>query len=530
MTKTLQHMTLAFAILTLATFAPAQVYTDIHDFQETDGCCANYPSTMVQGQDGNIYGATTSGGAHLAGNIFMMTPAGVLTSIFSFDGTHGNGPQSGISMGTDGNFYGTTYLGGSHGFGTIFKVTPGGGFTELYDFANTTDGAYPRVPPVQAADGNLYGLTGNGTAQILYKLTTAGVFSIMATLPSQSFSPLILGTDNNLYGTTLNGGTFNGGTVFQYSTATKALKVIFNFHTEFSPHGPLLQGSDGALYGTCSSGGTGSGGALFRVTTGGVYKVLVNFVASSVNGSNPFAGVVQGSDKFLYGVASTGGANGLGVLFKVSTSGTGYSVLHSFETASGDTPLSTPLLHTNGTIYGMASHGGAKTAYGMVYSLTNNLKPFVLPVVLHAGRVNSSVQILGQGFDNATGVQFGTGTGTFTIGGDTFMTAKIGSTATTGLVTVKEPTGNLSSQLTFKITPAVTSFTPTSGPVGTSVTITGQAFTGATAVKFGTVAATFTVNSATKITATVPTGAVTAKISVTTPGGTATSTTSFTVQ
>jgi hypothetical protein len=77
--------------------------------------------------------------------------------------------------------------------------------------------------------------------------------------------------------------------------------------------------------------------------------------------------------------------------------------------------------------------------------------------------------------------------------------------------------------------PTITSFSPTSGPVGTTVTINGTNFTGATSVKFNGVTATFIVNSATKITATVPTGATTGRISVTTPGGTATSTSDFTV-
>jgi IPT/TIG domain len=95
-----------------------------------------------------------------------------------------------------------------------------------------------------------------------------------------------------------------------------------------------------------------------------------------------------------------------------------------------------------------------------------------------------------------------------------------GHNVTLGLVQVEGST----------VLPTITSFSPTSGPVGTSVTITGTNFTGATSVTFNNVSATaFTVNSATKITATVPTGATTGLIRVTTPGGTATSTTNFTV-
>ncbi len=77
--------------------------------------------------------------------------------------------------------------------------------------------------------------------------------------------------------------------------------------------------------------------------------------------------------------------------------------------------------------------------------------------------------------------------------------------------------------------PTISSFSPTSGPVGTSVTITGANFTGATSVMFNGASASFTVGSSTSITATVPSGATTGTISVTTSGGTATSSSSFTV-
>jgi len=523
-----QFLLVALTLTLATTLSSAQTYTDMHDFKETDGCCAGAPSLMAQGRDGNIYGATTSGGIHFYGNIFKITPSGTLTDIHDFDLTHGGYPQGGISMGLDGNFYGTTYQGGK-GFGIVFQITPSGTFTELYDFTNTTDGAYPKTPPVQAQDGNLYGTTNNGTIAVLYKITTAGVFTPLVTLAAQSYSPLILATNGNLYGTTLYGGTFNGGTVFQYTPTSKAFKTLFNFKTEYSPWGPLMQGVDGALYGTTTAGGTGSAGSLYKLTTAGVYKVLVNFVTGSANGSSPFSGLVQGSDKFLYGVTSTGGANKQGVLYKVSTTGSGFTVLHDFITATGDTPLSTPLLHTNGTIYGLTFHGGSVASNGVLYSMNVGLKEFVAPVVLHAGKVNSSVELLGQGFNTATGVLFGTGSGALTIVNDTYATAKIASGASTGLITVKEPGGNLTTLQNFKITPALKNFTPTSGPVGTSVVITGTSLLKASAVKFGGVVATFTANSDTQVTATVPSGAVTGKISITTPGGTATSSAVFTV-
>ncbi len=511
----------------------AQTYTDMRDFNNSDGCCANYPSLLAQGEDGNIYGATTSGGAGF-GNIFRISPSGTFTNLFDFDGTHGNGPQGGLSLGFDGNFYGTTYQGGVNHAGTVFKVTPAGTQTVLYDFTNTNDGAFPRVPPVQTPDGNLYGTTGNGTVATLYKLTPSGTFSVVLNIPAQSYSPLLVGTDGNLYGTTLIGGTFNRGTAFQFSPTKKKLKILHNFggtSDGVSPQGPLMMGVDGKLYGTTSAGGTNAGGILFQMSTGGKTVTLVNFDnAHPANGASPFAGVVQGSDGFLYGVASVGGANGLGTLFKVKINGTGFAVLHDFASATGDTPLATPLLHTNGKIYGLAFHGGSHTAYGTIYSMDAGLQPFASQFVLYSGKVGDSVTILGQGFSNATGVKFGSGAGTFVASTDAFMTATIAAGATTGVITVLEPGGNLTTPQKFKIIPTISSFSPKSGPVGTQVTITGMSLKQTTSVTIGKAKATFTVNSDTQVTATVGAGAVTGKVTLKTPGGTATGPGTFTVQ
>src|SRR5207244_11342896 len=81
----------------------------------------------------------------------------------------------------------------------------------------------------------------------------------------------------------------------------------------------------------------------------------------------------------------------------------------------------------------------------------------------------------------------------------------------------------------FKVIPTISSFSPTSGPVGTQVVIKGTGLTQTTKVTFGDVTATFVVNSATQVTATVPTAAITSKITMITPGGVATSSVTFMV-
>ncbi len=486
-----------------------------------------------KGQDGNLY-STLLFKTSYDGSIFVSTTSGVASLLYAFQGVDGFSPQSGLSLGFDGNFYGTTEIGGA-GLGTVFSYGSGA-MTVLHSFSGS-DGEYPWAPPIQAPDGNIYGVTNNGdNPGTIYRITPAGVFSTIGTAPSQTIAPLILGSDGNLYGTTPNGGAFNAGTVFQLKIAGKkpTLKIIHSFKTDgkdgTNPAGPVMQGMDGKLYGTTVWQGTADQGTVFVMTTsGGGYKVLHSF--QSTEGTNPYAGLVQGSNKFLYGVAARGGLNGVGTLFKVSTTGKNFTVLHNFDTSSGDTPFATPMLHTNGIIYGLTQHGGSpNTPYGVIYSFDDGLKPFASLVVFSSGKVGESVGILGQGFTSATGVQFGSGPGTFTVVSDTYMIASPATGATTGPVTVVEPGGSLVTPQTYSVIPAILSFSPPSGSVGTQVQITGTSFTQATAVTFGGGAnATFTVNSDSQITATVPAGAKTGTISVTTKGGKATSKTKFTV-
>ena len=356
----------------------------------------------------------------------------------------------------------------------------------------------------------------------------AATFSVLANLPSYSVAPLIIGSDGNFYGTTVKGGAFNEGTVFQL-TKKGVLKILYSFTTAgtdgLSPSGPVMQAADGKLYGTTYWGGATGRGTIFSVTTTGVYKSLHSFAGT--DGDNPSGGLVQGSDNFLYGATVYGGAFGDGVFFKMNTTGTKYTDLHDFDgKPSGGNPNATPMLHTNGTIYGWATIGPKE---GCLYSMNVGLKPFASLVVITSGKVGQTVGIIGQGFSSATGVKFGTGPGTFTVVSDTYMTAAPAAGATTGKVTILEPSGNLATPQIFKITPSITSFSPTSGPVGTSVVIKGMSLSQTSSVMFGTVAATFTVNSNTQVTATVPTGARTGKISVTTPGGSVTTPTNFTV-
>jgi len=145
--------------------------------------------------------------------------------------------------------------------------------------------------------------------------------------------------------------------------------------------------------------------------------------------------------------------------------------------------------------------------------------------------VGTSLTITGVSLTQATQVTIGGKPATFTVNSDTQVTATVPVGAKTGAkITITTPGGIATSTAAFTVVPSIKSFSPTSGPVGTAVTITGNSFTKATKVTFGGVAATsYQVISDTQVDALVPTGAVTGPIAVTTAGGTGTSGTNFTV-
>lgn len=241
-------------------------------------------------------------------------------------------------------------------------------------------------------------------------------------------------------------------------------------------------------------------------------------------------GVILGSDGNFYGTTRNSPVGG-GTAFKVTPQGA-VTTLHTFcETQScpdGGAVLAPLLQGTNGKFYGTASSGGTDFD-GTVFSLDVGLGGF-LNVRPGSGKVGSKVQILGSGLTGATAVRFDGTAASFTVDSDSEITATVPAEAATGNITVTTPSGPLSSSVPFKVVPQVLSFSPSSGAVGTVVTINGQSFAGTEAVSFhGTLATVFTVKSDTEIQATVSKGATTGWIAVATAGGRAQSTGTFTV-
>jgi len=453
------------------------------------------------------------------------------TELFSFCApksacTDGNQPLGGLTQATNGDLYGTTSFGGANGdSGTVFKITPSGALMTLYSFcaeSGCVDGSNPWAGLVQATNGDLYGTTHSGGANLqgtLFKITPSGalttVYSFCAesecTDGSEPQAGLVLAANGDLYGTTWSGGAIGGGSVFKISNSGK-YTTVYSFCSKRSPPnvcmdgvnplGGLVIAASGELYGTTSDGGAGYG-TIFKLTTDGALTTLYSF-CSQVNcndGYYPRGALVQATNGDFYGTTSFGGANGRGTVFKITPSGV-LTTLHSFcaETncTDGEEPLAGLVLATDGNLYGVTTTSGAKhDHHGTVFKITPSGKLTTLHTFCSQTKCADG--------DYAAAVLFQATNGTF------YGTTQFGGAH-----------GDLAGTL-FSLSVGLGPFVEiesTSGKAGKLVTILGTDLAGATRVSFNGTAAEFNVLSTTEITATVPAGATTGKLTVVTPGGT----------
>jgi uncharacterized repeat protein (TIGR03803 family) len=474
----------------------APTFTTLFTFNSTNG--SDPQSPLVQGTDGKLYGTTFKGGAYSyqgtcssgCGTVFKITTAGDLTTLYNFCALQngldacddGWGPW-GLTLGTDGNFYDMTFSGGSAtaiSIGTIFTITPGGKRTQLFalkEFCGGGErtlcpyGVYPLAGLVEASDKNFYGTAvdggsgGGGTVLKVNSMETLPTVLYSLSSPTNSpDAPMIQGTDGDLYGVTLDdvfGDTYTGS-VFKLSL-TGVFTTLYNFCSLANcadgsrPYSPVIQAADGNLYGTTSTGGSSQNGEgnIFKLTTAGVLTTLHNFGTQSIDGAYPVGGLVQGTDGNLYGVTPQGGKYGFGVIFKITTGGR-FTVLHSFNSTDGSAPHGGLMQATSGLFYGTTTGGVPATCAGStcgtIFSLDVGLGPFVA-LMLPAGKIGETAEILGQGFTGTTSVTFnGVPSTSFQVVSDTYMTASVPNGATTGPVVVTTPASTLNSNKKFNVT------------------------------------------------------------------------------
>jgi uncharacterized repeat protein (TIGR03803 family) len=303
----------------------AASYSLVHAFDLAQG---SLPRGLVQASDGNVYGVTSSGGKYYdggefgGGTLYRITPAGDFTVLHDFGGPgsrDGIEPQGAPMQASDGNLYGVADRGGAYHSGIIYRITPDGVYTIVHSFGRMQDCANPLAGLVQAPDGNLYGTTLYGGAMgigCVYRFSLDGSEAVIHSFAwhDAHFTqvPLIVGQDGLLYGTSEYGGhsAHKGeGTIFRLSTAGANYEVIHTFWGPDGgyPHGPLIQASDGNFYGTTTEGGAYDGGTVFQLTPDGLLTTLHSFPAYQGDGRWPYSGLLDGGDGFLYGNTRLGG-------------------------------------------------------------------------------------------------------------------------------------------------------------------------------------------------------------------------------
>jgi len=342
---------------------PPSTYQLFYKFVGTSNQAVHPHNELFVGPTGGLYGVTTLVQGSSCGGcagIFKINQSASKQDLYHFGFVGGYTIYSyGVVRDSSGALYGTTLTGGSgscaggHGCGTVYKLTASSAsgswlLTILYSFGGGTDGISPA-----------------GT-------------------------PLLI--SNTLYGVTEGGGGGSGsggpGTIYKVNTDGSGYAVLHSFSggVNSSPKGPLVGDASGVLYGTTFSGSGNSCncGAVFSIRTDGShFSILHKFTGGSSDGANPFSGVILVNGN-IYGTTPNGGpgcgGQGCGVLYKIASSGSGYteSVVYDFQPTPigyGPGPLR-PASDLSGNIFGTTEFGGYcsynSSGCGTVYEISSS--------------------------------------------------------------------------------------------------------------------------------------------------------------
>ena len=257
-------------------------------------------------------------------------------------------------------------------------------FKVIHSFTGGSDGGNPLDGFIADSAGNLYGTTNAGGASgygVVFKITKSGVQSVLYSFVGGTDGEfpeggLIRDKVGNLYGTTTaGGGVENSGIVFMVSAAGVE-QVLYTFTggtNGATPQAGLAIDAEGNLYGTTTAGGANGNGIVFKLTKKGTQwteTVLYTF-GTGTDGAIPVAGVILRGTS-LYGTTSAGGAYGYGTIFQLTRSGAAWTetIVHNFEDGDdGAVPYGGLIADKLGNLYGAATEGGSGGG-GTIYELS----------------------------------------------------------------------------------------------------------------------------------------------------------------
>jgi uncharacterized repeat protein (TIGR03803 family) len=379
-------------------------------------------ASLIADANGDLFGTAEGDQGLRGGSVFKLrlTKNGASESVIhQFKGKHdGAVPSAALLAGKNGALFGTTLSGGSSceesGCGVVFELTPNGDAYDeriLHAFGQSqSDGTYPDASVSADSQGSLYGTTtfsGANDVGTVYKLTPSGngfTYSVIYAFGGGNdaeypMAPVVVDSGGSVFGTTVVGGSVLEGTgcgegcgaVFQLvpSGSGYTESVIYNFQGSpdgAMPYAGLLADGTGAFYGTTMTGGVPANsncpngcGTVFKLTPAGsgyAENVLYRFQGGT-DGSGPTDAVIAGSNGVLYGTTSAGGTAGLGTVFALTPSGSGYTenVVYSFEPShDGASPYAGLLLGSDGRLFGTTLAGGKQSCpsggCGTVFALS----------------------------------------------------------------------------------------------------------------------------------------------------------------
>ncbi len=309
----------------------------------------NYPEAgLFADAAGNLFGTTDEGGSgEVYGTVFEIANTGTLanpnystteTTLVSFYGTNGANPHGVLIADAAGDLFGTADDGGAGESGTVF---------ELKD----TNGTYATSPTT------LYSFTGGNDG-------------------AEPTGSLIADTTGDLFGTTEDGGTGGGGTVFElketngtYATAPITLYSFTGGNDGLRPTGSLIADAAGDLFGTAKYDGAGNSGTVFEIKdTNGTYAtaptILYSFTYGS-DGGNPNGSLIADANGDLFGTTET-------TAFEIVKNANGtYAAAPTTLATFGDAePQAGLVADSKGDLFGTTAYGGADND-GSVFEIVN---------------------------------------------------------------------------------------------------------------------------------------------------------------
>ncbi len=259
-------------------------------------------------------------------------------------------------------------------------------FTDLYNFQGGSDGGNPWATPIRDSAGNLYGTTnsgGNYSANcsypgcgVIYKLDTNGnltpLYTFTGTPDGQSpVAGVVTDKAGDFYGTTAYGGANGYGTVYMLNAAgvEKILQSFTGGADGGIPNGGLVRAKDGTLFGTTYTGGATGLGTVFKVTPDGVFSTIYSF-PDAVHGSHPNAALTLDKSGNVYGTTQYGGASNRGTVFSLDPASGTETVLYSFSGMPDGAYPQGQLTINGGDLYGTTTEGGSSNN-GIVFKLSS---------------------------------------------------------------------------------------------------------------------------------------------------------------